>query len=223
MPVLTVPPPGWTATRDALHLLADRVIAPARNAVDGDFRLRWLPGGFGTPRFGSDDRQVRIDGTDLVVAVGAQERRAPITTCRAAAEFVGLDASGLPDEPLPVDPLAAAWLSDFYAFTLGLLEDLRREVEAEEPVLWPEHFDYAIVAGDEATGARANYGGSPGDEHHPEAYLYVGPFTPREGELWNARGFSGAELPVGDLCGAEGQRALALAFFRSRMAALEAA
>ena len=52
----------------------------------------------------------------------------------------------------------------------------------------------------EAAGQRANYGASPGDEDHAEPYVYVGPWTAEvDGELWNATGFTGAELA---LCGA---------------------
>ncbi len=193
------PPPGWETTRDALHALAEEVIAPARRAVDGRIRLRWLPGGFGTPVFG-EGRQIRVDGAELVFAAEDSSRR----------------------EALPVDPAAARWLGDFYAFVLAVLEDLRRHVTADEPVLWPEHFDYAIAAGDEAAGSRANFGGSPGDEQHPEPYLYVGPWAAREGELWNATGFNGAELGLGELLAAGDQRALALEFLLTRAAALDA-
>ena len=35
-------------------------------------------------------------------------------------------------------------------------------------------------------GARANYGGSPGDADHAEPYLYIGPWSMdgRDGEFW---------------------------------------
>src|SRR4051794_8336031 len=131
-PPLTAPPEGWRETRDALHRLADKVIAPARVAIDGGFELRWVPGGFGTPRLG--ERQIRTDGADLVV----DERRQAIRPLRDAAAFAGLDASALPDEPLAVDAAAAAWLSDFYAFVLAVLEDFRGESGGDDPVLWPE-------------------------------------------------------------------------------------
>jgi hypothetical protein len=51
--------------------------------------------------------------------------------------------------------------------------------------LWPEHFDIAMSLGPE--GARANYGGSPGDADHAEPYLYVGPWSMdgRSGPFWN--------------------------------------
>jgi hypothetical protein len=52
-----------------------------------------------------------------------------------------------------------------------------------------------------------NYGVSPGDTHIAEPYAYVGPFTPREGEFWNAP--FGAARPVADL----GDAAAIKAFF----------
>ena len=87
-------------------------------------------------------------------------------------------------------------------------------------MLWPEHFDYAIAAGDEVAGSRANYGGSPGDEHHPEPYLYVGPWAPVDGALWNAAGFRGAELGLGELLASNDPRGLALEFMLTRLRAL---
>ena len=47
-------------------------------------------------------------------------------------------------------------------------------------MLWPEHFDVAV------TDAEVNYGVSPGDDFHPLPYAYVGPWTSRIGEFWNA-------------------------------------
>ena len=58
--------------------------------------------------------------------------------------------------------------------------------EADAPArvqIWPEHFDIAVDLGPKSQ--RANYGGSHGDAGHPEPYLYVGPFEPRQGEFWN--------------------------------------
>ena len=72
---------------------------------------------------------------------------------------------------------------------------------AVDPQLWPEHFDLALdLAYDPADPAqrRVNLGGSPGDEHHPDPYLYVGPWTPdRPGDptFWNA--------PFGAVLGAD--------------------
>lgn len=92
----------------------------------------------------------------------------------------------------------------------AVLEQLRDEASgADDPSrvqLWPEHFDVAVVLGPD--GARANYGGSPGDDDHPEPYLYVGPWEPRTGSFWNEP--FGASLPYRALLdGAD-----ALAFLR---------
>ena len=95
------------------------------------------------------------------------------------------------------------------------------EADPSRVQLWPEQFDLAVELGSEAKGSRAAYGLSPGDEHHPEPYLYVAPWVaPAPGELWQATGFSGAELPYSELLGVPDQRGTALAFFRARLRAL---
>lgn len=190
-------PASFTTTRDALHELARTVISPGREAVTGRIGLRATPGGFGTPVFG-DRRRLRVEGVELVTeAAGAQTRR-----------------------PLDLDPAAARVLADFYAFATATLEELvRPELEPSLIQLWPEHFDVAVELG--RRDGRANYGASPGDEQHPEPYLYVGPRkAPEPGELWNATGFPGAEMPYADLVRAPDAYAAALAFFRVRMEAL---
>ena len=52
-------PAGFAATRVALHALAERVVAPARQAANGKIGLRYTYRGFGTPFFG--DRQLRVE------------------------------------------------------------------------------------------------------------------------------------------------------------------
>jgi hypothetical protein len=90
--------------------------------------------------------------------------------------------------------------------------------------LWPEHFDIAIELGDEAGGKRANFGASPGDDQHDEPYFYVGPWTAEiSGELWNAKGFKGAELGYSELLEADDHRRTALDFMRARYRALQEA
>ena len=174
----------------------------------------------------------RLDGAELVVRRGGEERREELTTLAAAGELVGVDLypDGPPagEEPLGIDPVAARRVGDWYAFARDALGDLVSAwIGAGEPdpslvELWPEHFDIALEAGPAAAGKRANYGASPGDEDHPEPYLYVGPWTAKvEGELWNAAGFSGALLPYAELVATEDQRGLALEFLRERAAALE--
>lgn len=85
----------------------------------------------------------------------------------------------------------------------------------------PPQLSGSALVIDEAAGARAAYGCSPGDEQHPEPYLYVAPWTARPtGELWQAAGFAGAELAYAELLEAADPRALALSFFEARLAAL---
>jgi predicted lipoprotein with Yx(FWY)xxD motif len=93
--------------------------------------------------------------------------------------------------------------------------------ETTRDALHAEHFDYAIAAGDDAAGSRANYGGSPGDSDHAEPYLYVGPWQAREGALWNATAFHGAELGLSELLRASEPRRAALDFFLTRARAGE--
>ncbi len=198
-------PDEFAATVAALHRVAEEVVAPARKP-DNEIALEATPGGFGTPVFEweGERRQVRVEGTELVRETdGRLEREA-------------LDG---------VDPEAARVLAAWYTFGAEVLERLRSEANvneaATEPVLWPEHFDVAIEMGDEAAGARATYGFSPGDESHPEPYVYVAPWTPPSpGGLWNATGFGGAELGYAELLAAEDAGKAALDFIRTRREAL---
>ena len=224
-----VPAPGsLAATRASLHQVASLVMAPARSHANGKIGLRYTHRGFGTPFFGAD-MQIRVAAGDLVVDEDANERRAPITTLDAAADLVGRHA--LPDdvllgsEPLDIDPDAAAFLGDWYGFGASVLEELRaggpEDGDASRVQLWPEHFDLALVLGSEQAGTRATYGLSPGDDQHPEPYAYVAPWiTQPPGELWQAAGFAGAELPYAELIAARDQRSAALEFFGIRAAAM---
>jgi hypothetical protein len=223
-------PDSFAATRDALHRVAEEIVAPARKPHN-EIALRQTPGGFGTPPFDFDGKQtqVRVEGSELVLAANGEEARAQLTTLAEAGELLGpgLLPDGVPDDtqPLDVDPPAADRLADFYRFGVDVLERLREslpaDAEASEINLWPEHFDIAFEAGSEVAGRRANYGASPGDGDHPEPYLYVGPWTAEvEGALWNGRGFNGAELSYAELLAADDQAAAALELFRSRFEAL---
>ena len=176
-------PEQFAQTRQSLHALAEHVLAAARYHAVGRIGLQVVEGGFATPPFGDDQRTVGVDGTDLVVRAGGQERRAPITTLRDAGELAGVEP-GAPsnvykpatpcdlDAPLPVDADAARRLADWYALGDAALRRLQVEIADDQPsdlTMWPEHFDVAIRAGE------VNYGASPGDAQVPEPYLYVGP------------------------------------------------
>jgi hypothetical protein len=224
-------PPNFPATVTALHWVAERILAPAQKP-DNEIALQATPGGFGTPvfEFGGAQHQVLVEGTELVHRVDDEERRSPLTTLAEAGRLVAEllpPGTDLDDDALHVDPAAARGLADWYALGAAVLAQLIAGAtpdDAPTPIrLWPEHFDIAIELGDEATGQRANYGLSPGDEHHPEPYAYVGPWTAGvSGELWQATSFNGAELAYAELLAAADQTAAALDFFRSRQDALAA-
>ena len=196
-------PPGFGQTRVALHRVAEDVLKPARERVTGRFGLRALPGGYGTPPVG-DVTQVHVDGTELVTRADGDVRREPIEG---------------------VDPDAASALAAWFAFAAGVLEELLADADpslSPTPVqLWPEHFDLSIELGDQEAGRRATYGASPGDEEHPEPYLYVATWNPSpEGPLWNATAFTGAELAYAELIAAGDRRSAAHDFYSARLDAL---
>ncbi|MDN5933561.1 MAG: hypothetical protein L0I24_21260, partial [Pseudonocardia sp.] len=167
-------------TRRSLHGVGELLIAGPQHRAHGTIRLRVTPGGFGGVAV-----PVRVEGVELVWDGG----RAPLTgTYRALAAKTGITAPGAPDsytdtsgvdldEEIAVDAAAAAGIADWFARGDA---GLRAFVPDQEPVLWPEHFDLAITLDE------VNYGISPGDGGHPAPYAYVGPWTPRTGEFWNA-------------------------------------
>jgi hypothetical protein len=221
-------PEQLVATRQALHRLAEAVISPARAKAHGKIGLRYTRGGFGTPFFEAAtgrDMQVRVQGSELIVSEGGASRQSPITTLAAAAELVGADEVPTDRAPLDVDAQAADFLGDWYGFAASVLEELRASADpTADPSrvqLWPEHFDLAVELGSEKDGARAAYGLSPGDERHPEPYIYVAPWVaPPKGPLWQAKDFAGAEFSYQSLLDAEDQRGTALGFLEERLSAL---
>jgi hypothetical protein len=224
-------PDTFAATREALHRVAEQIVAPARKP-DNEIALAQTPGGFGTPPFEFEDRaiQVMVDGAELVVVEDGEERREPLTTLTEAAGFVGLGlfAQGAPDDPTPLDldPIAARRLGDLYAFAAEALSrfqsSLPNGAEPSSTNLWPEHFDLAFDAGAEAAGQRAGYGVSPGDQEHDQPYAYVGPWAQDlpDDPGWNASGFAGAQLSYVELEAAEDPVAIAAEFFSDRHRAL---
>jgi hypothetical protein len=230
--VLEPLPQTFAATRDTLHRVAEQIVAASRKPHN-EIALTATPGGFGTPPFEFDGRslQVMVDGAELVVVEDGAERRAPLSSLAEAARLVGdeLFPDGTPDDDtrLEVDPEAARRLGALYGFAAGGLGRVREELPAEaaasDIILWPEHFDIAFEAGDEAAGQRANYGVSPGDESHTDPYAYVGPWGGiAEGELWNATGFAGAELGYTELVTTADPETALVEFMLARAEALAA-
>ena len=228
-PRVEPPPESLAATRNALHSVAEHVLAPCRRLSTGRIGLRYTRGGFGTPFFGAG-RQIRLDAGELVIDHGEMEERAELTTLREAAAFVGIECgppedlyepATSPDQeaPLEIDVDAAAWLGAWFGFACAVLEQVRadtgRDGQPSRVQLWPEHFDIAVELSDPTGAIRAGYGASPGDARHERPYLYVVPWTACEGPWWNATHFNGALLDLRALLGASDQRAAALDFFRT--------
>jgi len=224
-------PGEFATTRAALHVVAEHLLKPKRELETGnEISLRFTPGGFGTPPWDEAEAsggpgQARVEGVELVSVEGTSETRAPAADLEACAGLLGVEE---PDESidadLVVDPDAAAALADWFALgTVVLAELIDRHPDLDPaPIrLWPEHFDVATELGSEEAGSRANFGASPGDEDHPEPYLYVGPWdqsTAEEG--WSATAFVGAELRYADLVAADDQLAAGLEFMSDRVDAL---
>lgn len=222
-------PAGYPEARDGYHRLAYGLVAEARRLATTKFGLRYTRGGFGTPFFG-DDEQVRVEHGALVHQRGGQVDHAPITSLRAAADFLGIEPgtdAGEHDSP-PLGDLhadlgttaeAGAFLAAWFGFAWAVLEELRLTpdaVDVERTQLWPGHFDPALAMGDAETGARATYGASPGDADHDEPYLYVGAWgdVDRDDPFWNETAFNGASMPFRDLRDAADPVTAAIEFFR---------
>ena len=201
-------------TRVALHRLAVYVIAPVRHEANGKFGLRWTLGGFGTPFFG-DNRQVRVDGVNLIDQRGDEVRTTAIGSLSDAARFLDSDIDsgtaaehdspdvGDIDEQLAVDATAATFLGHWFGMAFAALEAVRADaasIEPTRPQLWPGHFDPAIEVGTDDT--RASYGASPGDQGSDQPYLYVSLWWPdrlavdTDDPFWNASAFTGRILPL---------------------------
>ena len=168
-------------TRRSLHGVAELVLAGPQYDATSSIRLRVTPGGFGTvsaphlrvegDELVTPDGRVRLDGTfaELAAAAGVKAR---------ALRDVYADGPDVdPHDPVDLDPDHARAVCE--AFAIGDAA-MRAFAPDHQPVLWPEHFDVGITVDE------VNYGVSPGDEHHPEPYAYVGPWVRRQGDFWNA-------------------------------------
>jgi hypothetical protein len=220
-------PRGYETTLRSLHQVAYFVLAPARHRSNGKIGLRYTYRGFGTPFFG-DDEQIRIEEDRLVRQTQREASDSPLSTIAQACRQVELPYRPVwfafrdllepvaPTARLQLDQPAVDTVTDWFGFGTSVLEQLRRlpgAIDVSRVQLWPEHFDLAIEMGPEK--ARASYGASPGDDSHPEPYLYVSAWgtIDRADSFWNDRAFNGASLSYRKLLDAEDQRAAALDFF----------
>ncbi len=178
-------------TRRALHAVAELVIAGPQYAACGDIRLRAFDAGFR-----GWVTEVGVAGADLVTpagpvplrgTVGEVAGRAGITPRALRDVYTGGPEFSV-DESAEVDAASArvllASIVDGNAALLAF-------APAEEPVLWPEHFDIGITVDE------VNYGVSPGDAGIEEPYAYVGPWQVPDGPFWNQP--FGAARPLTEL------------------------
>src|SRR5690242_5990628 len=191
---MTVDTSALSVTRDALHQVAEHVLAAAQYRETGTVRLQVVAGGFETVRDVNGDRLSVVDGR-LVVRDPAGKRSTALSTLGAAAEFAGI-TPGLPaaaypaatafdpDAGLAIDPDSVRLIAGWYELADAALLAFAARIGSagQQPTLWPEHFDVGLTFDD------VNYGASPGDVHFADPYLYVGPHSgpPRRDSFWNA-------------------------------------
>lgn len=164
---------GTGDTRRAVHTLLELLMAGPQFATAGTIRLRVTDRTISTVA----EPGVRLSD-DGLSGPGGSVSWAEVTTAAAAAVGIGVDpsragiyhdTSGLgPDDLLVAAAGEVAGLLDWYQSGADALAAFAPD---HQPVLWPEHADLAITVDE------VNYGVSPGDEHHPLPYAYVGPFA----------------------------------------------
>lgn len=169
-------------TRRRLHGIGECLMAGPQRRAGGRFTLRVTPGGFAT----TGGPALRLDGTDLVVA---ESRRVAVsgTFAEMAAE-IGVDF-GPPPDPYPdgsaarpvddvsLDAASAQLIANWYVQGDAALRVL---APRETPILWPEHFDVAVLLDG------VSYGASPGDAFHAMPYAYVSSSDRGDSDFWNA-------------------------------------
>src|SRR4249920_2377534 len=172
--------PTLVRTRLQLHGIAECLIAGPQYQATGEIALAITPGGFGT----TAGSELRLDGLELVAgdtrlpASGRFGDLADKLGVAFAAPGIYPDGSGAGrDDIVDLDPAAARLILDWYALSDAALRVLDPD---QQPILWPEHFDVAILLDDRS------YGSSPGDDFHPSPYAYVSANDHDGGPFWNA-------------------------------------
>jgi hypothetical protein len=175
-------PAAFAATRRRLHGIGECLMAGPQRRAGGRFTLRVTPGGFAT----TGAPALRLDGTDLVVD---ESRRVAVAgTFSDLAAALGVDFGPPPDaysdgsEASAEDEVSLEAASARLIQTWYLVADaaLRMMAPRQTPILWPEHFDVAILLDD------TSYGVSPGDAFHPTPYAYVSGGDHDRSDFWNA-------------------------------------
>ena len=168
-------------TRQALHVVAEVLLAGPQWAATGEIALGVVPGGFATTAgspatYGDgavtrDQSVVPVDGRtprELLALLGLPE----VSLAEVYADTAATDL----DEPLHLSSSVAEWLVRCWEAGDAAL---RRLDPGQEPVLWPEHLDVAIALHE------VNYGVSPSDSAISIPYAYVGPWVvPPRDDFW---------------------------------------
>jgi hypothetical protein len=175
-------PAALVATRRRLHGIGETLLAGPQRRAGGRFTLRVTPGGFAT----TGAPALRLDGTEIVVH---EDRRVAVAgTFADMAEALGVDfgappdpypdgSEAKPDDDVRLDPASARLIQQWF-----LVADaaLRVMDPRQTPILWPEHFDVAILLDD------TSFGASPGDAFHATPYAYVSTGEHPDSDFWNA-------------------------------------
>jgi hypothetical protein len=167
------------ATRRQLHGIAECLLAGPEYKATGEIALRITPGGFAT----TTAPEIRLDGLELVHSdqrVPAAGRLGDLAD-RLGVEFgaagIYRDGSGVKaDDIVDLDSAAVRLIVDWYALSDTALRLLAPD---QQPTLWPEHFDVAVLLDERS------YGSSPGDEFHSTPYAYVSEYDHDENPFWN--------------------------------------
>ena len=169
------------ATRLQLHGIAECLFAGPEYQATGEIALQVTPGGFGT----TAGPELRLEGLELV----AGDRRVPAAgSLGGLADQLGVefgapaigyrDGSGArPDDIIDLDAAATRLIVEWYAFSDAALRMLDPD---QQPILWPEHFDVAILLDNRS------YGSSPGDDSSLAPYAYVSAHDHDSDPFWNA-------------------------------------
>ncbi len=169
-------------TRSRLHGIGECLMAGPQRRAGGRLTLRVTPGGFAT----TGGPPLRLDGSDLVIA---ESRRVAVTgTFGQLAAELGVDFGPPPDSypdgsgagPLDVVSLDVASAQLIATWFVQADAALRVLAPRETPILWPEHFDVAVLLDD------ISYGASPGDAFHAMPYAYVSSSQHNDSDFWNA-------------------------------------
>jgi hypothetical protein len=175
-------PAALAATRRRMHGIGECLMAGPQRRAGGRFTLRVTPGGFAT----TGGPALRLDGTELVVG---ERKRVPVAgTFADLADAVGVDFGPPPDaypdgseasatDDASLDAESALLIQDWFVLADAAL---RVMAPRETPILWPEHFDVAILLDD------TSYGASPGDSFHATPYAYVSSSDHDDSDFWNA-------------------------------------